>query len=165
MTSYLVLSAYQALGPKRLSPYVTWTTGNEWQIKYIGYLPNISSAVCRNKPIRYKQDSITKAMIYCNECFNHKKNMSSEYHWSNNVSQFQCIKWIDTRQPQTNHSQHGVKPVAVELRASSADEERRPVSELWQTECDGNRSWWRLVNETQQFICKVSASHLGRYFV
>ena len=67
VTSYQILSAYQALGPKRLSPYVTWTTGNERQIKYIGYLPNIDPAVCRNKPIRYKQDSMTKAMVYCNE--------------------------------------------------------------------------------------------------
>jgi len=41
------------------------------------------------------------------------KNTSSEYHLSNNVSQFQCIKWIDARQPQTNHNQHGVKPVAL----------------------------------------------------
>jgi hypothetical protein len=54
-------------------------------------------------------------------------NMSSEYHCSNNVSQFLSIKWIDARQPQRNHNQHGMKPVALELRASSADEERRPV--------------------------------------
>jgi hypothetical protein len=68
------------------------------------------------------------------------KNTSSEYHLSNYVSQLQCIKWIDARQPQTNHHQHEVKPVALgELRASSAEEERRPVSELWQTECAGNR--------------------------
>jgi len=57
------------------------------------------------------------------------KNISSKYQWSNNVSQFQCIKWTDARQPQTNHNQHGVKPVALgELQASSADDERRPVS-------------------------------------
>jgi hypothetical protein len=95
--------------------------------------------------------------------------MSFEYHWSNNVSQFQCIKWIDTRQPQTNHSQRRVRPVALgELQASCADKERWPVSELWQTEYAGNRSWWRLENETQavyMLLCKVSASHLGRYFV
>lgn len=72
------------------------------------------------------------------------KNMYSEYHWSNNVAQFQCIKWIDAQQPQTNHNQHGVKPVALgELQAYSADEERWPVSELWQTEYAANRRWWR----------------------
>jgi len=81
-------------------------------------------------------------------------NMSSDYRWSNNVSQFQCIKWIDARQPQTNRSQHGVKPVALgHLQATSAEEERRPVSKLRQKEYAGGRKM-----RSKQFICCCAKS-------